>query len=176
MTTVTSTITREPAHAYDLATVRRTRSRATRTRAAARRGLLALLAVVALTVPAHLTLAGTPGESGVIAGATALGVAAQLNLVVAWSMWGIAKTRQPIAGLVAALTLSLASLAQLYASLALLVSGTEGVGHFREVSVWVLGLYAVHLVASSAMLAAWVAGRSAQTAASRTAAPQTAST
>lgn len=110
-----------------------------------RRGAALLAGVVALTGPAYLTLIGTPDESGVIAGATALSAAAMLSLVVAWTIWRLAHTYAPVGGVIAAGTLAAAATTQLYASLTLLWNGTAALPTFFEGYALVLALTGVHL-------------------------------
>ncbi|HHU08940.1 MAG TPA: hypothetical protein GXZ60_02820 [Intrasporangiaceae bacterium] len=132
--------------------VTRTPNRTTRARAAARRGAAALAGAMFLTVPAQLTLVNATTGSAVIAGATALGMAALLSFVVVGSIWTLTSAYQPLVGGLAAAGLGIGSAVQLYAVLALLPTGTSGVSGF--VSTWAVALmvFGLHLMLLSATL------------------------
>ena len=123
----------------------RTRSARTRSASVALRGAVTIAGVIALTVPAFHTLRSAPGESGVIAAATAFGTAGLLSLVVAWTIWQLARTRAPIAGVVSGGTLALAATTQVYASLTLLWNGTSSIAWFLDRYALVLAIGGVHL-------------------------------
>lgn len=127
-------------------------ARVTRTQAAARRGAVALAGAITLAIPAQLTLTGATTGSAVIAGATALGVVALLNLVVVGSIWILSRAYNPLAGGLAAGSLAVASVLQLYAALTLLMTGTSGVDQFMRTWATSLAVYGVHLLVLGAAL------------------------
>lgn len=91
--------------------------------APALRGAAALVAVVALTIPAHFTLSDDPSVSGVIAGATAYGAAALLSIVLAAAIWRLTRARALSPALVGVLAIITAAALQLYAALTLIWQG-----------------------------------------------------
>jgi len=132
---------------------RRTRTtRVTRTQVAARRGALVLAAAVTLVVPAQLTLSERPTGSALVAGATGLGVVALLNFVLVGSIWNVTRAYTPVAGGLAAVALAAAAGLQLYAALALLMTGASGVDGFEGLWASSLAAFGVHLLALSATL------------------------
>lgn len=94
-----------------------------RSLAPARRGAAALVAVIALTIPAHFTLADDPSASGVIAAATAYGAAALLSLVLAAAIWRLMRARAMSPALVGVVAVLVAAALQLYAALTLIWAG-----------------------------------------------------
>lgn len=119
----------------------------------AARGALSLVAVVTLTIPAHLSLQGQVSESTAISAGTAYGMASLLSLVVAASIWRLGRSRAPHAALVSVGTLTVASLLNLYAALTLLWTGASGVADFHAVIATGLAVLGLHLL-TTAVLAA----------------------
>ena len=140
--------------------------RMSRQQVAAVRGILSQVAVVVLTIPAYISLQSQATESAVIAAGTAFGIASLLNLVVAGSIWALARSEAPRAGIAAVVPIAAASLLQLYAALTLLWHGTSGVGEFWSQSATVLAvlgagmlvvaLVTAHLKAAAVLTAALV--------------------
>lgn len=102
---------------------RASRAGSRRIPAPALRGAGVLIAVVALTIPAYLTLHDAPTTSGVIAGATAYGVAALLSGVLAASTWRLMRAHALSSALAGVIALLAAAALQLYAALTLTWDG-----------------------------------------------------
>lgn len=110
----------------------RPRTRTSRSVIAVRQAVLTVWGMAALALPAHLTLRDAPTTSGVIAAATAFGVAALLNLVLASAIWRLLRGQLPWLGLAGTLSLIAASTTALYASLALIWHGTPFLASFAD--------------------------------------------
>lgn len=127
------------------------RVRSSRHRTVAARGALSLLAVIALTVPAHLSLQGQVTESATIAAATGFAAASLLSLVAAASIWHLARARAAHSAIASVITLTIASLLHLYASLTLLWHGTTALADFREQSATAFAVLGIHLLATAVL-------------------------
>ena len=114
--------------------------------APARRGAAALVAVIALTIPAHLTLADEPSVSGVIAAATAYGAAALLSLVLAAAIWRLMRAHAMSPALVGVGAVFVAAALQLYAALTLIWAGEAIPGQVEVPLAAAQTMLGLHLV------------------------------
>lgn len=115
--------------------------------APALRGAAVLIAVIALTIPAHFTLHGGPTTSGVIAAATAYGVAALLSGVLAAAIWRLLRAPALSSALTGTVAVLAAAALQLYAALTLIWEGHVTAAQVEVPLAAAQACFGLHLIA-----------------------------